>query len=210
MIRIKTEGLEHVFLSCSDRVVKSIDAVHLSDHLDLLQFFDRGRDGHVVRPCHILFHRILELAVDFVADDEGDELDEDLSRNRLIRTDPEAPVAQIGLVPSEQLFALVPALVEVQSLLCAYLRRSDDDEVPAQAELTLDHIRLLLCEKEQVLLLVVDKIEVVVEGLGEGRVLHLIGGDELRHAVHHGPDLLLLGTVLRTAVVDVEIPVLLV
>ena len=208
MTRVKAECLQQILLPCGNRMVKPVDAVHLLDHLDLLQFLDRGGDCHVVRLRHISFHLIPELAVHPVADDQGDELHKDLAGDRLVGMDPGTPVAEVGFVSPKQFLMLVPAFVEVQSLFRIHVRRSGDHEVPAEAELPFDHIAPFFPKEKQILLLVIDKIEVLVECAGEGCVFHLIGSDEFRHAVDLGFDLLLLDTVLHAAVVEVEVPFL--
>lgn len=191
-------------------MVEAVQAVHAPHHLDLLQLLDGGRHRHVVGPGGQALHLLLEQAVDPAADDQGDELDEDLARGRLARVDAQGPVAQVGLVPPEQLLSLVAALVQVQGLAGVHRRRGDEDEVAAQAQPPLDLPLALPGEEQRLVVLGVEELVAVPERLGEGGLLPLAGLDEPAHALHVGLQLLALGAVLGAAVVEVEVPLVLV
>ncbi len=187
-------------------MVEAVQAVHAPHHLDLLQLLDGGRHRHVVGPGGQALHLLLEQAVDPAADDQGDELDEDLARCRLAAVDAQGPVAQVGLVPPEQLLALVAALVQVQGLAGVHRRRGDQDEVAAQAQPPLDLPLALPGEEQRLAVLGVEELVAVRERLGEGDLLPLAGLDEPAHALHVGLQFLALGALLGAAVVEVEVP----
>lgn len=172
-------------------MLKAVDAIHLLDHLDLFQFLDRSRNGHVVWSCHIPFQLILEAAVQPVSDNEGNEFDEDLTGSRLVRMNSETPVAKIGFVSPEQLFLLIPALVEIHCFGCT-------------------HLRLFSPEEKQLLLLVIDEVEAVTLGARECHLFPLIGRKQLCHPINARLKSLLLSTVFRTAVGEMKVPLLLV
>jgi len=186
-------------------MVKSVDAVIPTAHLYLLQLPDRRGNRRIVWFRRFIPECILDVCVQSAPDDERDELDEDLRGCALVRVDPHGPVPQVGFVASEQLLVLIPRLVGLKSLRCRHLFRGDDAEVPAVAELPLDHILALPMHKEYSVA-VIGKIEVLLEPRPED-----VGGvPELVHAVLHGIESLLKDAGFRRlpmyGIVQVDVP----
>ena len=122
-------------------MAKRIPVVAPPHHFDFLQLAYRGRNRHVVRLPFIPRLRVLQVSVELVPDYQGNELYKDLRRGRLVRAYPETVVAEIGLVPPEELLRGIPSLVEGEGLLRGLVLRGHDGVVAAQLQLAADDIR---------------------------------------------------------------------
>ncbi|MPM55575.1 hypothetical protein SDC9_102372 [bioreactor metagenome] len=77
-VGIHAEALEDVLLPFRHGMVEPVDAVVSPAHLYLLQLPYRGRDRRIVGLRRIVPEGIPDVGVELAADDERDELDEDL------------------------------------------------------------------------------------------------------------------------------------
>lgn len=108
--------------------------------LDLLQFADHSRHGHVVLFMMHLQHLFLEQEVHPVSDDQRYKLDEDLCMQRLIGLAAHGSVTEEGCIFPEQFLGCIPALIEIEGILCSHLPVGDDDKVPAEGNLLIDDL----------------------------------------------------------------------
>ena len=208
-VGVHAEAPEDVLLPFRDGMVEPVDAVVPTAHLYLLQLPYRRGDRRVVRLRRIVPECIPDVGVEPAADDERDELDEDLRGGALIGVDPHGPVPQVGFVPPEQLLVLIPGLVGLEGVLGRHLLAGDDAEVAAVAQLPLDHVLALLMHEKRPLI-VIGEIEVLLETRTEDVACAL----EPVHAFPHGLELLLDHAVFRRlplhGIVEVDVPRLLV
>lgn len=86
--------------------------IDVSHDLDLLEFADRGRHGHVVLFMMCLQHLFLEQEVHPVSDDQCYKLDENLCMQRLIGLAAHGSVTEEGFIFPEQLLGCIQALLE--------------------------------------------------------------------------------------------------
>ena len=100
---INAKSIQNCFLGCSNCVINPVISIKRFHHLNLVEFPDCSRNSHKIGFGIGSEHFFLQKGIDSAPDDESNEFDEDLCRNRFIGINTDAFIAEIGFVSTEKL-----------------------------------------------------------------------------------------------------------
>ena len=111
------EGIQNCFLRLCNCMVQPIYSVQMAYHPDFFQLFQSCRDGHVIRPLEHCLALVLQVCINPAAQDQRQELNENLGGKCRIGSDAHALVAKIGFICPEQLLRRIAALIALYCFL---------------------------------------------------------------------------------------------